>query len=124
MSRVMRKRAKVEFKMLILIAGPYRSGTNDDPLKMAANLKVLEAPSYALFQAGHVPMIGEWVALPVWHAAGGARVGDELYEESSIQLLIGCWPWPKVYCVCPAHPKVRTMMSGSRANAESQSGSI
>lgn len=67
--------------MLILIAGPYRSGTGDDPEKMAANLKALEAPSYALFQAGHVPMIGEWVALPVWHAAGGKAIGDALYEE-------------------------------------------
>jgi hypothetical protein len=67
--------------MLILIAGPYRSGTGDDPKKMAANLERLEAPSHALFQAGHVPMIGEWVALPVWHAAGGREVGDDLYEE-------------------------------------------
>ncbi|MCM2442613.1 DUF4406 domain-containing protein [Agrobacterium vitis] len=67
--------------MLILIAGPYRSGTGDDPVKMAANLRALEAPSYALFQAGHVPMIGEWVALPIWHAAGGTAVGDALYEE-------------------------------------------
>lgn len=67
--------------MLILIAGPYRSGTGDDPSKMAANLKRLEEPSYALFKAGHVPMIGEWVALPVWRAAGGSHVGDDLYEE-------------------------------------------
>lgn len=67
--------------MLILIAGPYRSGTGDDPEKMAANLKRLEAPSHALFQAGHLPMIGEWVAMPVWHAAGGREVGDALYEE-------------------------------------------
>ncbi|MBO9629836.1 MAG: DUF4406 domain-containing protein [Shinella sp.] len=67
--------------MLILIAGPYRSGTGDDPQKMAENLKRLEAPSYALFKAGHVPMIGEWVALPVWHAAGGQEIGDALHEE-------------------------------------------
>ena len=67
--------------MLILIAGPYRSGTGDDPRKMAENLKRLEAPSHALFKAGHVPMIGEWVALPVWNAAGGKAVGDALYEE-------------------------------------------
>jgi hypothetical protein len=71
----------VEENMLILIAGPYRSGTGDDPEKMAANLERLEAPSHALFQAGHVPMIGEWVALPVWHAAGGREVGDDLYED-------------------------------------------
>lgn len=67
--------------MLILIAGPYRSGTGDDPVRMAENLKRLEEPSYALFKAGHVPMIGEWVALPVWAAAGGRVVGDDLYEE-------------------------------------------
>lgn len=67
--------------MLILIAGPYRSGTGDDPVLMARNLETLEAPSHALFRAGHVPMIGEWVALPVWRSAGGARVGDALYEE-------------------------------------------
>ncbi|MGE6782290.1 DUF4406 domain-containing protein [Ensifer adhaerens] len=67
--------------MLILIAGPYRSGTGDDPVKMATNLKRLEEPSHALFKAGHVPMIGEWVALPVWNAAGGERIGDDLYEE-------------------------------------------
>ncbi|QND53717.1 DUF4406 domain-containing protein [Phyllobacterium sp. 628] len=67
--------------MLILIAGPYRSGTNDDAEKMAANLKRLEAVSWPLFQAGHLPMIGEWVALPVWNAAGGRRIGDELYDQ-------------------------------------------
>jgi hypothetical protein len=72
---------KKEKNMLILIAGPYRSGTGDDPVKMAENLARLEAPSYALFKAGHLPMIGEWVALPVWNAAGGATIGDELYEE-------------------------------------------
>ena len=67
--------------MLILIAGPYRSGTGDDPEKMAANLRRLEEASWPLFRAGHVPMIGEWIALPVWRAAGGAQLGDSLYDE-------------------------------------------
>lgn len=67
--------------MLILIAGPYRSGTNDDAGKMAGNLKRLEEVSWPLFQAGHLPMIGEWVALPVWHAAGGKTIGDALYDQ-------------------------------------------
>jgi len=67
--------------VLILIAGPYRSGTGDDPEKMAANLRRLEEVSWPLFQAGHVPMIGEWVALPVWRAAGGVSLGDRLYDE-------------------------------------------
>ena len=66
--------------MLILIAGPSRSGTGDDPAKMAANLKRLEEPSYALFKAGHVPMIGEWVALPVLRGAGGSSPLDPVAE--------------------------------------------
>ncbi|MEA2832193.1 MAG: hypothetical protein QOG66_395 [Methylobacteriaceae bacterium] len=66
--------------MLILIAGPYRSGTDDDPVKMAANLHRLEDVAWPLFEAGHLPMIGEWVALPVWRSAGGEQVGDELYH--------------------------------------------
>lgn len=67
--------------MMILIAGPYRSGTGDDPEKMAANLRRLEGASWPLFQAGYVPMIGEWVALPVWRAAGGETVGDALFDQ-------------------------------------------
>jgi hypothetical protein len=67
--------------MMILIAGPYRSGTGDDPGRMAANLKALESASWPLFQKGHVPMIGEWVALPIWQTAGGQRVGDALYDQ-------------------------------------------
>jgi hypothetical protein len=66
--------------MMILIAGPYRSGTGDDPAKMAANLKRLEEASWPIFEKGHVPMIGEWVALPIWHRAGGKGVGDSLYD--------------------------------------------
>ena len=67
--------------MMILIAGPYRSGTGDDPLKMAENLNRLEQASWPIFQKRHIPMIGEWVALPIWHTAGGREVGDDLYEQ-------------------------------------------
>jgi hypothetical protein len=66
---------------MILIAGPYRSGTADDPSKMAANLKRLEEASWPIFEKGHVPMIGEWVALPIWEKAGGKQVGDALYDH-------------------------------------------
>jgi hypothetical protein len=67
--------------MLILIAGPYRSGTGDDPQKMADNLRRLEQASWPLFRAGHIPVIGEWIALPVWRSAGGTELGDELYDQ-------------------------------------------
>jgi len=68
-------------RMMILIAGPYRSGTGDDPQKMAENLRRLEEASWPIFQAGHIPMIGEWVALPIWQTAGGETIGDALYDE-------------------------------------------
>jgi hypothetical protein len=67
--------------MMILIAGPYRSGTEDDPTRMSANLRALEAVALPLFRAGHLPMIGEWVALPLLAVAGAERVGDALWEE-------------------------------------------
>lgn len=67
--------------MMILIAGPYRSGTGDNPAKMAANLKRLEEAAWPVFQKGHVPMIGEWVALPVLESAGGGPVGGSMYER-------------------------------------------
>ncbi len=67
--------------MLILIAGPYRSGTNDDPDLMAANLARLEDAAWPLFRAGHIPMIGEWVALPVLRSAGVNSLDDPLVAE-------------------------------------------
>ena len=67
--------------MLILIAGPYRSGTNDDPNLMKQNLNKLQAVALPLFRKGHIPMIGEWVALPLIHLAGSQKPGDEAWEE-------------------------------------------
>lgn len=68
-------------RMMILIAGPYRSGTEDDPARMAANLRDLEEYALPIWRAGHVPIIGEWVALPLMGVAGSKGVGDEIYEE-------------------------------------------
>ena len=67
--------------MLILIAGPYRSGTGDDPTLLARNLARLEEAAWPIFAAGHVPMIGEWVALPVLRSAGADGVTDPLAAD-------------------------------------------
>ncbi|MET1019459.1 MAG: DUF4406 domain-containing protein [Microterricola sp.] len=67
--------------LLILIAGPYRSGTGDDPTLLAANLAQLERAAWPIFQAGHIPMIGEWVALPVLRGAGGTSVADPVAAD-------------------------------------------
>lgn len=67
--------------MMILIAGPYRGGTNDDPVLIKKNLDNLESVALPLFRKGHIPMIGEWVALPLMHLAGSKKVGDSIWEE-------------------------------------------
>lgn len=67
--------------MLILVAGPYRSGTDDDPDRMAANLRRLEEAAWPVFELGHVPMIGEWVALPVLRSAGADGLDHPLTEQ-------------------------------------------
>lgn len=67
--------------LMILVAGPYRSGTGDDPDKMAANVRAMEAYALPLFRAGHIPVVGEWFALPLAAWAGSRRVGDAAFEE-------------------------------------------
>jgi len=67
--------------LLILIAGPYRSGTGDDPELLARNLARLEEAAWPIFRAGHLPVIGEWVALPVLRGAGGDSVTDPVAKR-------------------------------------------
>jgi hypothetical protein len=67
--------------LLILIAGPYRSGTGDNPELLEANLRRLEEAAWPIFEAGHLPMIGEWVALPVLRSAGADGVTDPLADR-------------------------------------------
>ena len=67
--------------MFILIAGPYRSGTNDDPEKIAANFHLMESFALPIFRMGHIPVLGEWFALPLVHLAGSKKIGDELFNE-------------------------------------------
>ncbi|MGG7510020.1 DUF4406 domain-containing protein [Plantibacter sp. YIM 135249] len=67
--------------LMILIAGPYRSGTNDEPERLQKNLSRLEEAAWPLFRAGHLPMIGEWVALPVLSSAGVTELSDPLAAD-------------------------------------------
>jgi hypothetical protein len=66
---------------MILVAGPYRSGTGDDPVKLAANVRAMEAYALPLFRAGHIPLVGEWLALPLVALAGSTRIGDAAFDE-------------------------------------------
>jgi hypothetical protein len=67
--------------MMILIAGPYRSGTDNDPKLIKKNMDRLESMALPIFRKGHVPMIGEWVANPLIELAGSKEVGDEIFNE-------------------------------------------
>jgi hypothetical protein len=67
--------------LMILIAGPYRSGTGDDLRLMERNLRSLESVALPLYRAGHIPVIGEWIALPLLREAGSKCPGDAVYDE-------------------------------------------
>jgi hypothetical protein len=77
---------------LILICGPYLSGTEGDERKIAANLARLERQALPIYQRGHLALVGEWLALPVIHAAGGQAPGDAVfsaYQYPVAQRLLG-----------------------------------
>jgi hypothetical protein len=67
--------------MMILIAGPYRSGTNDDPTLIKRNVEEMESYALPIFRAGHIPILGEWLALPLVDLAGSRKIGDEFFNE-------------------------------------------
>lgn len=66
--------------LLVLIAGPYLSGTDGDPARIAANRARLEAAALPIYERGHLPLLGEWLALPIIHAAGGREPGDAVFH--------------------------------------------
>jgi hypothetical protein len=66
---------------MILVAGPYRSGTNDDPALIGKNVEAMTEASLRLFRAGHLPVLGEWYALPLIEHAGSTGVGDAVFNE-------------------------------------------
>jgi hypothetical protein len=67
--------------LMVLVAGPYRSGTGDDPEKLAANVAAMTDVALDLFRRGHVPVTGEALALPLIEWAGSERVGDAVFDE-------------------------------------------
>ncbi|RYY99641.1 MAG: DUF4406 domain-containing protein [Chitinophagaceae bacterium] len=66
---------------MILVAGPYRSGTADQPHLIEANVKAMTGCALRLYRRGHLPVLGEWVALPLIGAAGSTAIGDAAFNE-------------------------------------------
>lgn len=79
---------------MILVAGPYRPGTNDDPALIARNVAYMTEVSLERFRAGHPPVMGEWFALPLIEHAGSSGIGDttfnEIFHPISRRLLAKC----------------------------------
>ncbi len=67
-------------QLLILIAGPYRGGTNDDPVLIQRNVEAMEERALAVFRRGHLPVMGEWFALPLLKHAGSKKIGDAVFD--------------------------------------------
>jgi len=55
--------------LMILVAGPYRSGTDGDPVRIAENVDAMTQVALDLYRRGHLPVLGEWFALPLIDAA-------------------------------------------------------
>ena len=68
-------------QMMILVAGPYRSGTNDNPELIEHNVKAMTDTALEVFRMGHLPVLGEWFALPLIQAAGSKEMGDDIFNE-------------------------------------------
>src|SRR6266496_6272539 len=83
-----------EKSLMILVAGPYRSGTNDDPNQIAANVRTMTEAALEIYKIGHLPVLGEWFALPLIEAAGSKKMGDailnEIFHPVAIQIIDHC----------------------------------
>jgi hypothetical protein len=71
---------KRQHPWLIMMAGPYMSGTGGDPAKIAANRARLESYCLPIYDKGHLAIVGEWFALPILQAAGSQHHGDSIFE--------------------------------------------
>src|SRR3954469_17215538 len=81
--------------LMILVAGPYRSGTDGDPVRIQANVDAMTAAALELWRRGHLPVMGEWFALPLIEAAtaGGVDAADadaEIFHPIAERLLERC----------------------------------
>jgi hypothetical protein len=41
----------------------------------------MESYALAIFRAGHIPVLGEWLPLPLVELAGSRRIGDDAFNE-------------------------------------------
>ena len=80
--------------LMILVAGPYRSGSDGDPERIAANVEAMTEASLQLYRRGHLPVMGEWFALPLIEHAARTEPGSdheaEIFHSIAEQVLARC----------------------------------
>lgn len=79
--------------LMILVAGPYRSGTDGDPARIRANVEAMTRAALELYHRGHLPVLGEWFALPLIEEAELAGLEDafeELFHPIAERVLERC----------------------------------
>src|SRR5262249_39555448 len=71
-------------------AGPYRSGTGGDPARIQANVDAMTRTALEVHRHGHLPVMGEWIALPLIEAAeadGEAHAYERPFHPIAGQVL-------------------------------------
>lgn len=79
--------------LMILVAGPYRSGTEGDPERIEANVALMTSTALALWRLGHLRVMGEWLALPLIDAAeaeGDRDADTTIFHPIAERLLERC----------------------------------
>jgi heme-degrading monooxygenase HmoA len=75
-------------QLWIMVAGPYRSGSHDLGV-WSKNLQQLNVAALAVFQKGHVPILGVNMALPMITQAGGSAY-NAIMMPLSLSLVERC----------------------------------
>jgi len=78
---------------MILVAGPYRAGTGGDRALIQANIDAMTRTALELYRRGHLPVMGEWFALPLIEAAeaaGQSDAYDEIFHPIAELVLARC----------------------------------
>jgi hypothetical protein len=75
-------------RMLIMIAGPYRSGADSDG-ERAENLRALNRVAFGVWNLGHIPVVGVNLVLPLVEVTGQDQY-SELMMPICLQLADRC----------------------------------
>ena len=80
-------------ELMVLVAGPYRSGTGGDPALIQANVDAMTRTALEVHRRGHLPVMGEWFALPLIEAAdadGETDAYERLFHPIAEAVLARC----------------------------------